>query len=103
MSKAERDEIIKLARECGLTVTLSSYGALMRFAEAIRKKWQPISTVPKDATVVLVYLEEPILKSRIQPARFDAKNGVTIIGPLFGFDAPKPTHWMPLPESPEDI
>lgn len=60
--------------------------------------WLPIESAPKDGTV-LVYLESQMLGSRIHTARFHPK--VTTIGGVFEFDAPKPTHWMPLPEPPK--
>lgn len=63
------------------------------------KGWKPIATVPNDV-VCLVWLEEPMLGSRIQVSN---RKGVPTVGSLFHFDAPKTTHWMELPEGPEDV
>lgn len=64
--------------------------------EAFEEKWQPIETAPQDGTTILVYLEAPLLRrSRVATATFHPK--VKIVGGLFHFDAPKATHWQPLP------
>jgi len=59
--------------------------------------WQPIETAPKDGTLVLVC---------VNSQNFE-KPFVYIRGwyPSFGWDgdgAEKVTHWMPLPEPPND-
>lgn len=65
-----------------------------------REKWQPIDTVPRDGRAVLVYLEKEMLHSRVHAAYF--RPNVVTVGGLFDFDAPKATHWMPLPEPPDE-
>lgn len=61
--------------------------------------WQPIETVPRTGDAVLVYLEEPMLRSKVQAATYHPN--VTCIGGCFEFDAPKALFWMPLPAPPE--
>jgi hypothetical protein len=63
-------------------------------------KWQPIETGPRDGTPVLVWLERVFMGSQVQTAHF--RPNVSVIGSVFAFDAPKPTHWMPLPEPPAE-
>jgi hypothetical protein len=67
-------------------------------------EWLPIETAPQDGTHILVYLDEEMLGSRVVNAalRGEGTNGISTIGSLFAFDAPKPTHWMPLPEPPSE-
>ena len=60
--------------------------------------WKPIETAPAYGSF-LVWLEEPFLHCRIQVARWNGN--VKLIGSLFAFDAPKPTHWMPLQPGPK--
>lgn len=48
----------------------------------------------------LVYLEEELLNIRIHSANFHPN--ITMIGGNFEFDAPKVTHWQPLPQPPQD-
>lgn len=62
-------------------------------------QWQPFATVPRDGRAVLVWLEEPLLHSRVAVASFHPNVGC--IGGLFEFDAPKPTHWALEPEGPK--
>jgi hypothetical protein len=66
-------------------------------------KWIPVSEtpIPLDGIPVLVYLEKEMQRSRVHAA-FYLPN-VKIIGTLFYFDAPKPTHWMPMIEGPEGL
>lgn len=52
----------------------------------------------KPEGLCLVYLTESALRSRFHVALYSEK--VAIIGGHFAFDMPKPTHWMPLPETP---
>ena len=61
------------------------------------KGWKPIETVPNDGAC-LVWLEEPMLGSRVQVSK--RHKSVSSVGGLFHFDAPKATHWMELPEGP---
>ncbi len=47
---------------------------------------------------VLVYLEANMVGRRIHGANYHPN--ITEVGGQFDFDAPKVTHWMPLPPSP---
>jgi hypothetical protein len=52
-------------------------------------EWQPIETVPRDGTRVLVYLPRAIDgASFVQTAVYNRHS------------VPRATHWMPLPEPP---
>ncbi len=61
-------------------------------------EWKTIDSAPEEG-VFLVWLAEPLLGSQVQTARWHPN--VKTIGAVFHFDAPKPTHWMPLPEPPK--
>lgn len=63
-------------------------------------KWQPIETAPKDGTHVLTFVREmpnPICVGWYQEDNDDGE----IVG-TWRDDGGSPTHWMPLPEPPED-
>jgi hypothetical protein len=60
-------------------------------------EWQPIETAPDDGTEFLAFL--PNERRKIQVS-WQIGNGDMVIGGCFSFDTTKPTHWMPLPESP---
>lgn len=60
--------------------------------------WRDISTLPKDGSWVQVWLEKPMLGSRIHSMR--TGNGA-VIGSVFAWDAPKPLKWRFLPQPPE--
>lgn len=62
--------------------------------------WNPIETVPRDGTPVLVYLESKMLGTRVHSASFHPN--IARIGGCFEFDAPKATHWMLEPKAPEE-
>ena len=59
--------------------------------------WKPIETAPQEGQF-LVYMpaekRQPIQVAKWYP-------NVKVIGNVFAFDAPPPTHWMPLPPPPE--
>jgi hypothetical protein len=59
--------------------------------------WRDFSTAPSIGTF-LVFLESEMMLSRIHAMTRGAK--MAFIGNRFHFDAPRPTHWMPLPEAP---
>lgn len=63
-------------------------------------EWMPIETAPRDGTPILVYLEEPMLHSRVHAAVFHPK--MKTIGCNFSFDCPAATHWKPQPEPPKE-
>ncbi|WP_428383669.1 hypothetical protein [Nevskia ramosa] len=81
----------------GLCDLLEATQARLLAAEA--DDWQPIETVPMDDTPVQVYLESPVLKSRIHTATF--RPNMSIIAGGFGFDSPRATHWRRLPGAPQ--
>lgn len=58
--------------------------------------WQPFSSVPRDGVPVLLLLEEPMIGSLIHAGRFHERMPKGTIGAVLGFDAPRPTHWMPM-------
>lgn len=67
-------------------------------------KWQPIETAPKDMSVILCYSDEGVYQGKYwansdlwYPLILDC-HGCGCCGG----DIPKPTHWMPLPEMPEE-
>jgi len=67
-------------------------------------KWQPIETAPKDGTAILLWCppddgwESFIVQGWYESGIYDRRfyNAVDE-NPLM----PQPTHWMPLPTSPE--
>jgi hypothetical protein len=71
---------------------------------SLMTSWQPIETAPKDGTPILAYCQKerewPFL---IVEWSFGSwfVHGNEIYGESTGID-PKPTHWMPLPEPPND-
>lgn len=64
--------------------------------------WQPIETAPKDGTEVLVY--EPLLGGEINFASWRVSDAYTSGGTWqtrqWLYTA-RPTHWMPIPNTPE--
>lgn len=58
--------------------------------------WQPIETAPTEGRF-LVYMPT-YNRNPIQVANYHLD--VKVIGNMFAFDMPPPTHWMPLPEPP---
>ena len=57
--------------------------------------------LPDDETPILLKLEKEILKSNMHSGYY--KEGKPfIVASVFAFDAPKITHWMPLPEPPKE-
>jgi hypothetical protein len=70
--------------------------------------WQPIETAPKDGRDILVYARYPKYQEWVGKDEFDSYieiacwNGgwrIDAFAPPFGN---QPTHWMPLPEPPND-
>lgn len=61
-------------------------------------EWQPIETAPKDGTPVLLYATP-----RMEVGYWNvAVTDVGITGWYPSMYWRRPTHWMPLPEPPED-
>lgn len=69
--------------------------------QAAAPAWQPISTAPRDGTVVLARIPDQDVQ---QAVMWSAKENCWVIQwdhwKLDGFDTP--THWMPLPPAPEE-
>lgn len=56
--------------------------------------WQPIETAPKDGEYILIGMHFG--------HRFYVQSSFWIASEWAGWDYRKPTHWMPLPEPPEE-
>lgn len=74
-----------------------------------RMNWQPIETAPMDGTVIDLW--DGHYKHRVVNARWAHHywiDGATTLDKSWGRDdrdgpfCGKPTHWMPLPKSPEE-
>ena len=59
-------------------------------------KWQPIETAPKDGSMLLLFNED----GKYNAASWSEKNQRFIN--QYGFIVPYTTHWMYLPEPPEE-
>ena len=70
-------------------------------------KWQPIDTAPKDGTdIVLVKEDDPDAEAEFAIGQWFVAGWCfmsTPIGDLPALIGFTPTHWMPLPEPPEDV
>jgi hypothetical protein len=70
--------------------------------------WQPIETAKKDGVKVLLWLRKPYrrvtIASWFDPWGVWIEDGdEPVIGDdMFGIGSAVPSHWMPLPEPPED-
>jgi hypothetical protein len=92
------DEASALHADCAERAALGERAEAAEAALAAHT-WQPIETAPKDGSF-LVLLPLPHLNSRLQVATYHPN--VQIVGGVFLFDlASQPTHWMPLPETPQ--
>ena len=60
--------------------------------------WKPIETAPAEG-IFLVYMPD-YKRMPIQVAKWHPN--VKVIGNQFAFDLPPATHWMPLPNPPEE-
>ncbi len=74
-------------------------------------EWQPIETAPKDGTIVLFWPDFDAEDARPPHRRKDQKNRYIKMGWTSGngdYWSPEmqllnePTHWMPLPEPPQE-
>lgn len=65
-------------------------------------EWQPIETAPKDGTRILVYGKTwpEIAVAEWRPTCILPE--AWVLHPYCESDA-EPSHWMPLPSSPEDV
>ena len=75
--------------------------------ERIMNNWQPIETAPKDGTDIVLALWEfgkPNTKRTFAIGGFDESRDCwsQSIGSGFVDELYQPTHWMPLPDPPED-
>ena len=61
-------------------------------------QWMPIENAPEEGQF-LVYMPDD-QRQPIQVAKWHPN--VKVIGNVFAFDSHKPTHWMPLPQPPND-
>ena len=63
--------------------------------------WIPVSEqpIPVDGKTYLVWLERPLGRSRFSTANY--RPNVKVIGNVFSFDAPAPTHWAIPPLGPD--
>ena len=74
----------------------------------MQTEWQPIDTAPKDGTEILVLSQEWGVFNNtptriIKPAKYSSYHGYFVAFPVdFNFQNISPTHWMPLPEFPND-
>ena len=64
--------------------------------------WKPIESAPRDGTPVLVWLKKTSLGSHVHAAMLRPKGKPSTIGHHFQFDVGEPTHWMPIPDPPEE-
>lgn len=62
-------------------------------------KWQPIETAPKDGTIVLVYAKETQEYAIVFWNRYYREWNQRSMEEE---ELESPTHWMPLPEAPEE-
>lgn len=67
-------------------------------------KWQPIETIPKDGTHILTYMEKTIVEAWFDNgcSEWVTKDLSSTGCGCCGSENDEPTHWMPLPEPPED-
>lgn len=78
--------------------------------------WEPIETAPRDGTLVLLLLPpDPYPHDEVVLARWSDESGTPpgpngpfgwdIAGPLGGMwmAEREPTHWLPLPQYPDDV
>jgi hypothetical protein len=72
-------------------------------------KWQPIETAPKDGTEILVYKRYRKYQEWVGKDEYDFYIHISFYDGgdwyISAYDPPwgnQPTHWMPLPEPPND-
>lgn len=66
-----------------------------------RGLWQPIETAPKDGTDIIVNM--PQVESGCTFIYWKDGWRLTYDGKFLGPHVIKPTHWMPLPDAPEEM
>ena len=75
-----------------------------------RSEWQPIETAPKDGSLVILYngtVEQGNFVAKVDSGRVSNQFVFTsswdgLDGYLVSACDPQPTHWMPLPNPPEE-
>jgi hypothetical protein len=71
------------------------------------REWYPISTAPKDGTIILAWRFFPVAvywggNSEFPWEAVHVGGNMRLFPNGFAEDDPHLTHWMPLPEPPED-
>lgn len=105
--EAERDEARMAATQLltalgaekdWLALAKSALATVTQEREEARARWQPIATAPKDADVLLLYLDG----SGVLPGYWEGKRWLACetSGLTGGGWHTEPTHWMPLPDPP---
>lgn len=70
----------------------------------VENEWQPISTAPKDGTVVIVWWWNKVITAWCAGAGLSRDGGDwwrSHAMEVVSTDYPRPTHWMPLPKAPD--
>lgn len=65
-------------------------------------KWQPIKTVPKDGMRILLYFACHGVRTGLYWRTYRLLLDCGLASSLSDKGGVEPTHWMPLPEPPED-
>ena len=84
-------------------VALKSTQDQLAKAEQQVAEWQPISTAPKDGTVVIVWWWNKVITAWCAGAGLSRDGGDwwrSHAMEVVSTDYPRPTHWMPLPKAP---
>jgi hypothetical protein len=68
--------------------------------------WQPIETAPRDGTSIIGWAVEPLVRDT-RAIELAWNDGLGVMTPgwydLYDHYGPhEPTHWLPMPELPED-
>ena len=62
-------------------------------------EWQPIETAPMDGSWILTYTNLQGFDNEFMAVKYDHNYGWS----GGAYTELKPTHWMPLPEPPQDV
>lgn len=98
----EADEAGANIDDCWLAALSAAEGN----AEPVKASpWQPIETAPKDGSSVLCFVPLETMTAefnhRILALRYESRNRKWLTD-VYAFVPFDPTHWMPLPPTPED-